>query len=223
MPRGYDNSLRNEFAQQTRDRVLNAATEAIRSRGMDGITYKMVAEMAGVSERTVYRLFEKKQDLLLQVLLARFLDNRPMEIREHWEELPHLVESLMEVYFEDVDLLRAYYNSRYYAVILREYDQHFAAQLDRVIESLGVELSPEDLTRARAALKVLLSGRTWIQIKDMNDFGIDEVKQTVIWMIGALEQKIRSQGKTRTGVERTQDPGVGASDIRSDTPSDGHD
>jgi AcrR family transcriptional regulator len=62
-PRKYDNSRREDTA---RERVLEGALTVARSvgsRNWADVTYKAVAEEAGVSERTVYRHFPTQRDL----------------------------------------------------------------------------------------------------------------------------------------------------------------
>ncbi|CAM3267826.1 TetR/AcrR family transcriptional regulator [Nocardioides dubius] len=62
-PRKYDNSRRQS---RGRERILEAALELARSSGnwnWSDITFKVVAERAEVSERTVYRHFPAQRDL----------------------------------------------------------------------------------------------------------------------------------------------------------------
>lgn len=64
--RRYDNRGRREKAAQTRDRIVTAATELV--RGFDSwnwrdLTFRAVAEHAGVGERTVYRHFPTDEHL----------------------------------------------------------------------------------------------------------------------------------------------------------------
>ncbi|MFS3130718.1 TetR/AcrR family transcriptional regulator [Nocardioides sp. Bht2] len=63
VPRKYDNSRRQS---RGRERILEAALELARSAGSwdwSDITFKVVAEAAEVSERTVYRHFPAQRDL----------------------------------------------------------------------------------------------------------------------------------------------------------------
>ncbi|MGN0063585.1 MAG: TetR/AcrR family transcriptional regulator [Nocardioides sp.] len=67
--RAYDSSRRQS---RGRDRILEAALElAHAGAGWDwaGITFKAVAEAAGISERTVYRHFPTQRDLHDEMLL----------------------------------------------------------------------------------------------------------------------------------------------------------
>lgn len=62
--RPYDSRRRREQAEETRRRVLDAASEAFRDRGWEGTSIAAVAERACVSEETVYARFGSKRALL---------------------------------------------------------------------------------------------------------------------------------------------------------------
>ena len=52
---------------ETRDRILKAALKLFARRGYDGTTTKELAEAAGVAEGTLFRHFETKKAILVQV------------------------------------------------------------------------------------------------------------------------------------------------------------
>ena len=61
--RDYDNSLREQRAQQTRGRILDATVSELAKR--DGeISIRLVAERAGVSQPTVYRYYPNRTALM---------------------------------------------------------------------------------------------------------------------------------------------------------------
>ncbi len=55
-----------------RERILRAALEVCRVRGVAAATMDEVAARAGVSKGTLYRFFESKEDLFLAALLASY-------------------------------------------------------------------------------------------------------------------------------------------------------
>ncbi len=64
--RRYDNSARAEKAAQTRDRIIAAGSELVHafdSWHWRDLTFRSVAERAGVGERTVYRHFPTERHL----------------------------------------------------------------------------------------------------------------------------------------------------------------
>lgn len=64
--RRYDNSARAEKAGQTRERIIAAGSELVHafdSWNWNDLTFRSVAERAGVGERTVYRHFPTERHL----------------------------------------------------------------------------------------------------------------------------------------------------------------
>lgn len=69
--RTYRSEARKAAAAETRIRVLDAAAELFVSRGFAGTTFKEIAELAGVGERTVYDKFGDKLELYKQTVKYR--------------------------------------------------------------------------------------------------------------------------------------------------------
>ncbi len=63
-PRRYRSERRQEGAEQTRERVLDAAARLFEARGYEGASVAAIAEAAGVSPETVYARFHNKRTLL---------------------------------------------------------------------------------------------------------------------------------------------------------------
>src|SRR5262245_64603609 len=64
--RTYDNRARQEKAAQTRERIVAAGSELVHafdSWNWRDLTFKAIAERAGVGERTVYRYFPTERHL----------------------------------------------------------------------------------------------------------------------------------------------------------------
>lgn len=57
--------------RSTRDRMLDAAAEVMRTRGLARATTKEIAKAAGYSEAALYKHFQDKTDLFLAVLTER--------------------------------------------------------------------------------------------------------------------------------------------------------
>jgi AcrR family transcriptional regulator len=52
----------------TRERILDATEQVIQERGLARVTTKEIARVAGVAEGTLFKYFERKEDLLLAVV-----------------------------------------------------------------------------------------------------------------------------------------------------------
>jgi AcrR family transcriptional regulator len=68
--RGYRSRLRDERAEDTRERIVTAARELFADRGVEGATVAAIARQAGVAEPTVYAVFGSKREIMA-ALLAR--------------------------------------------------------------------------------------------------------------------------------------------------------
>ena len=66
--RKYDSSRRRAQAGETRRQILEAAYKLFIERGYAGATIQAIADVAGVSLKTVYAVFENKQKILLTLL-----------------------------------------------------------------------------------------------------------------------------------------------------------
>jgi AcrR family transcriptional regulator len=83
-PRSYRSERRLEQAEQTRQRVLDAAATLFEQRGFDGASVSAIAERAGVSEETIYARFRNKRTLLGELVgrAVRGDDPRPVPEQE---------------------------------------------------------------------------------------------------------------------------------------------
>jgi len=67
MSRTYKSDLREKQANATREQIITAAHTILQTVRAPDMSYKAVAEEAGVSVRTVYRHFPEMNDLMLGV------------------------------------------------------------------------------------------------------------------------------------------------------------
>jgi AcrR family transcriptional regulator len=67
-------NLKAKTQQLRRDHILDSAIHVFDAEGFRGATIRAIAQAAGVSDGTVYNVFENKEDILLAVL-QRLLHN----------------------------------------------------------------------------------------------------------------------------------------------------
>src|SRR6185436_17521336 len=63
--RGKEAGRRDRKKEQTKERILAAALEFFRARGLDGTTTKEISKRAGIAEGTLFNYFRTKEDLAL--------------------------------------------------------------------------------------------------------------------------------------------------------------
>lgn len=94
---------------ETRDRILDAAAELMRTRGVTRTTTKEIAKAAGFSEATLYKHFRDKEELLLRVLRERAPGSARIEItagRDRVEDnVFRLVRGMLDFYRETFPML----------------------------------------------------------------------------------------------------------------------
>jgi AcrR family transcriptional regulator len=94
---------------ETRDRILDAAAELMRTRGITRTTTKEIAKAAGFSEATLYKHFRDKEELLLRVLRERVPGFARVEItagRDRVEDnIFRLVRGALDFYRETFPML----------------------------------------------------------------------------------------------------------------------
>ena len=68
--------------------IVAAAMDLIAKKGVDGATTAEIARRAGVTEKTLFRYFPSKKDLVRRVLLPPMLSGG---LTRHWDELNELM------------------------------------------------------------------------------------------------------------------------------------
>ena len=150
-------SLRDNYKQQTRKRILDAALDIMREAGEDAVTMSRVAVRAGVTDRTVYRHFETR-DILLQAAWERVQSSR----------LPHTPDELIETpreifwrYDNARELARASVYSRVaLEARLRSNEERQRAMLECIRDEL-YDLDERSLRRRAAIVQLLTSPYAW--------------------------------------------------------------
>jgi AcrR family transcriptional regulator len=81
-PRRYDSERRREQAEQTRERVLDAAARLFDERGYEGASIAAIAEQARVSEETIYARFRNKRSVLGELVRRAVRGDDPAPVPE---------------------------------------------------------------------------------------------------------------------------------------------
>ena len=115
MPRPYRSAVRAEAAEETRNRIAQAAAALLRTGGADGFSLDSVAKAAGVTRLTVYNRFGSRRALLEAVfddLAARgglFRLHEAMAEEDPFSSLRQLIDIFCDFWSFDRDLLASLY------------------------------------------------------------------------------------------------------------------
>lgn len=119
--------VKQAVKQPARERILDAAAEVLRTRGIANATTKELARAAGYSEAMLYKHFADKQAIFIAVLLERLPTVHAPGVlatdADVRSTIEHIVEQFMEVFaqtfpmaasiFGSPDLLREHRESVY--------------------------------------------------------------------------------------------------------------
>ena len=189
-------SLRERQAQQVAAEIRRAFLHLVNSRGPNGFTLREVAIEAGVSERTLYRYYPGRDDLLHGID-----DNENAAMEEQLvavrgaragETAPDGVAEAFEVFEQHRDLVRA-------AGLLRLSGLDHGAsarrtdQLRRAVES-GGDLPDEAVTQLVGLIRTLTSSVGWMRMTDP-DVGLDShsAGNAAQWAVEVLLDAARNE------------------------------
>jgi AcrR family transcriptional regulator len=154
-------SVREEYKEQTRTRILDSAIELIGEQGEEPLTIAAVAERAGVTERTVYRHFDNRDALIHSVW-------RRMQGRVASEGFPRTAEALVQSpkrlfprFDENRELIRASIHSPAgLDVRMHSNPERTGALLASVRDALP-HLDAKALRRRAAVAQLINSAQGW--------------------------------------------------------------
>lgn len=191
--RSYSSPLRAEQAAATRDRIVDAAVELLQVADPGTFGMQQVADQAGVSLRTVYRVFPTKDDLLDGVLTAikeRFdeIAGTPPRTREEFDaSVPGAVRAVFE--------LEPLYRALFATTAGRETHQRGAGERQATFETAFADdlagLPPERVRMVVSVLHLLTSSRSVLWLKDYAGLDADEASSAIGWAVAALANAAR--------------------------------
>lgn len=106
-------SVREENKQKKRVKIVQTAKKIIKKDGMEKLTMRHLADVAEMSSRTPYNLFESKTDILVALLYEELANTNFMQ---YWQDnddelvlaqLVSIIEHLGELYATDNDFYRS--------------------------------------------------------------------------------------------------------------------
>lgn len=167
-------SIRQQYKDMTRERILDAAIDLMAEAGMAPLTVADVASRAGVTTRTIYRHFETREGLIEAVWPRMQARVRSRGFPRTADEIIATPGYLFPQFDEHANLVRASaFSDAGLEVRLRANDERTAAALACAADALpGL---PADAARRRAAVIQLLdSAYCWAVLRDF--WGFDGVE-----------------------------------------------
>lgn len=191
--RSYSSPLRAEQAAATKDRIVDAVVELLQDGDAGAIAMQPVADLAGVSVRTVYRAFPTKDELLdgvLEALVRRFeaIAGDPPTTAD---ELRASIGPAVRATYELEPLYRALFATQ----AGRESHRRSAGERRRMVEQAFADdlagLTEEQAQQYAALVHLVTSSRGVLFLKDYTGLDAEAATAAVSWAMAALTAAIR--------------------------------
>jgi AcrR family transcriptional regulator len=198
--------LREEHAQQTRARILDALVELVAAGGADEISVPEVARRSGVSLRTIYRYYPTRDDLLDAacdwIFRTRFGD---VPSEQTIGDLPGVFSALAEQWEAEPELARVLAQSPSGKALVRSRRARRLAEITRVLEDAAPNLPDAERRDAAAVLGWLAAIRTWATLRYDLGLGREETVAAIGWalqtLIDDLRRRNRAAGRSKGGTK----------------------
>lgn len=174
-------------------RILSAYVELIEEIGTDDVSFRLIARRAGVGERTVFRHYGTRTQLLLAVVCwiehVVFLRPDPDSIFD----VPLFIRQAMEAYHRRPELAHVVAETT-----MRGADgadpapsgSRFDAVLRREIPSLGAQQRRDVVV----ALAHLDSAGTWVALRRQFGMMAHDISDAAAWAAEAVLDPLRAEG-----------------------------
>ncbi len=175
---------------RTQEAILAAYTELIEELGTDDVSFRLIARRAGIGERTIFRNYASRVDLLLAT--AAWIESQvfPRQSAESIFDMPLVVRAAMESYDSRAELAHVVAETTMRGISGAEpAPRRLALEQMAVVELPSVG---EDERRAVvAALSHLDSAATWVTLR--REFGMSrgDIADAAAWAAEAVLDPVR--------------------------------
>jgi len=206
--RSYDNRLRAQQAEQTRQRVLESVVELLAERGEASFTLAELAQRAGVSEPTLYRHFGGRDGLYeaVDAYVQSHLHLPPYP--ERFEELPQQARQLYARFAEHQKLLTAASLGKIGKELRARGKARRYEAARGMVRAGATHLDERDAHAIAAVMRQLISMDSYVRLTEELGLDAEQAGDAVEWALSAFVEKL----------ERDRRAGRGS--LRPDTATD---
>jgi len=190
-------SLREQQAETARRQILNAVTALLEQSSVDALTMPRVADLSGVSLRTLYRYYPSREQLLEAA--GRWIGSELLGqgYPQSLDEVADSFEDGCRQFDRHPGLVRALALSELGREV-RGYRR--GERLDAIGNALHKEvgdLPEEELRRAGAVLAYLHNMLAYTTLREEQGLQCEEIGEALGWAIRTLVDDLRRQQRTR--------------------------
>jgi AcrR family transcriptional regulator len=194
----YHSPLRDRQKNQTRDLILDAAERMLSRANMREVTIADVARAAEVTERTVYRHFPTRENLLAACwrrALRTFLRGQTAEV-ETLDQMLDLTREAFKIFDAHEGVVRALIESPDGREVRKEPGRRRFEALIRTFEKILPGHPAEDIKAIAAATHAIASTPAWCHLRDQCGLTGEQAGEVVVRAISQMVEAARMASKT---------------------------
>jgi AcrR family transcriptional regulator len=184
-------TLRDEYAALTRQRIVVAFVETLQDDAADDVSMAVVATRAKVAERTIYRHFKTRAELLAAA--GEWVEDNVFGYIPFTspDELPDIFRKLCKRFDRHPHLARALALTRVGRSVRAGFRKHLIEQHRNAMAPLVRHLKPKQVRQAEAMAAYLNNVLAWNALRE--DFGMSsaEIADTIDWALTTLLKDVR--------------------------------
>ena len=184
-------TIRDEYAALTRQRIVVAFVETLEDEAADEVSMAAVAKRAKVAERTIYRHFKTRAELLAAA--GEWIEDNVFGYVPFTspDELPGIFRKLCKSFDRHPHLARAIALTRVGRRVRAGFRQHLIDRHHKAMAPLVRHLKPKEVRQAEALTSYLNNVLAWSAMRE--DFGMSsaEIADAIDWALTTLLKDVR--------------------------------
>jgi AcrR family transcriptional regulator len=193
MNRPTEPTLHDRHRAATREAILDAVERRLLDAGLDELTFAQIAQEAGVSERTVYRHFPTRDELLEAFWLRLQHGLGLEEATRSWADyLATRPEAFVRMDRRE-PVMRAVMDSKQARAARARLNAERQAGIRRVVADAVGDLPEPEFTELCALVHLLGSAPAWRGLKDAWGFDGERAGRVVARAISTLAEAARAE------------------------------
>jgi len=187
----HGSDLRDEYAAQTRRRIVAAFVESLQDEAADDVSMAAIAKRANVAERTIYRHFKTRAELLSEA--GEWIEDNVFGYVPFTspDELPGIFRKLCRSFDRHPHLARAIALTRAGRTVRAGFRRRLIDHHRKAMAPLTRHLKPKEVRQAEALATYLNNVLAWSALRE--DFGMSsaEIADAIEWALTTLLTDVR--------------------------------
>ena len=164
----YHSPLRSRQKEQTRDLILNAVDAILRRANVSEVTFAAVARQADITERTIYRHFPTREDLLNAAwrrALRAFIRGQTQQV-DTLDQILELTRAAYENFDANEGIVRAIISAPEGLEVRKRPAEIRLAMLEKAYAELLAGIPQDQVKAVVLATHALSSASVWSHMRD---------------------------------------------------------